>query len=95
MTTRNASLVNKENNVYEIYWLTLEEWANILFKWVQVKGMTNSVLTVYELLHGYDTKDEEWHQLEDQVFIKILKLLETKNKCELIEMDGEYGVKFF
>lgn len=95
VATKNASLVNKENNVYEIYWLTLEEWGNILFKWAQSNGMINSVLTVYELLHGNDAKDQEWHELEEQVFIKVLKLLESKNKCELIEMDGEYGVKFF
>ena len=95
VATKNAILINKENSVYEIYWLTLEEWGNILYKWAQSNGMTNSVLTVYELLHGNDTKDQEWHDLEEQVFIKVLKLLETKSKCELIEMDGEYGVKFF
>ena len=95
VSTKNASLVNKENNVYEIYWLTLEEWGNIVYKWALGNGMTNSVLTVYELLHGGDVQDQEWHELEDQVFIKVLKHLETKNKCELIEMDGEFGVKFF
>lgn len=95
VTSKNASVVGKDTGTYEIYWLTLEEWSNVIYSWAVNNGQTNSVLTFFELLQGDDTKDQEFHELNEQVFMKALKHLETKGKCEVIEIDGSYGVKFF
>lgn len=92
-TTQNASAIGKNTGTYEIYWLTLEEWSNLINFWASNSGMTNSVLTIFELLNDYP--DQEFHQLKEQVFLKALQHLETKGKCELMELDGSYGVKFF
>ncbi|CAO1407774.1 unnamed protein product [Diamesa serratosioi] len=92
---KNAAAVGKNSGIYEIYWLTLEEWSNVVYNWAQNSGMTNSVLTQYELLNGDDTKDEEFSGLNEDVFMKVMKLLESKGKCEVMEIDGSYGVKFF
>lgn len=92
-TSKNAATVGKGTGTYEIYWLTLEEWSNVIHSWAESCGQTNTVLTFFELLN--DHPDQEFHQLTEQVFMKALKHLENKGKCEVIEIDGSYGVKFF
>lgn len=93
--SKNASPVGKNTGTYEIYWNTLEEWSIVINTWATNTGMTNSVLTFFELLNGDDTQSEEFHRLSEQVFMKALKHLESKGKCEVMEIDGNYGVKFF
>lgn len=93
--SKNAALVGKNTGTYEIYWNTLEEWSIVINSWATNNGMTNSVLTFFELLNGDDTKSEDFHRLSEQVFIKALKHLESRGKCEVMEIDGNYGVKFF
>lgn len=94
--TKNAEIVGAKNSgTYEIYWLTVDEWSNVIYTWAVNCGMVNSVLTFFELLNGDDTKDQPFYQLNEQVFMKALKHLEGKGKCEVIELDGNYGVKFF
>ncbi len=94
-SSKNAVQQGKNSGVYEIYWNTLDEWTNLVYGWAVNSGMTNSVLTLYELLHGDDTVDQEFHGLDESVFMKILKHLEGKGKGEVIELDGNYGVKIF
>lgn len=91
--TKNAAAMGRNTGTYEIYWLTLEEWSNVIYSWASNSGMTNSVLTFFELLN--DHQDQEFHQLSEQVFMRALKHLEGKGKCEVMEIDGSYGVKFF
>lgn len=94
--SRNAEIVGAKNSgTYEIYWLTVDEWSNVIYSWAVNAGMTNSVLTFFELLNGDDTRDQQFYQLNEQVFMKALKHLEGKGKCEVMEIDGNYGVKFF
>lgn len=94
--SKNAEIVGAKNSgIYEIYWLTVDEWSNVIYSWAVNAGMTNSVLTLFELLNGDDTRDQQFYQLNEQVFMKALKHLEGKGKCEVMEIDGNYGVKFF
>lgn len=93
--SKNAAAIGKNTGTYEIYWNTLEEWSNIICVFAVNSGMTNSVLTFFELLNGDDTRNQEFYQLSEQVFMKALKHLESKGKCEVMEIDGNYGVKFF
>lgn len=91
--TKNASVVGKNTGTYEIYWLTLEEWSNAIYSFAVNSGMTNSVLTFFELINDY--KDQEFFQLHEQILLKALKQLESKGKCEVMDIDGSFGVKFF
>lgn len=91
--TKNAVAVGKNTGTYEVYWHTLEEWSNIIYSFASSCGMTNSVLTFFELLN--DHPEQEFHQLSEQVFMRALRHLEVKGKCEVMEIDGNYGVKFF
>ncbi|RWS26134.1 vacuolar protein-sorting-associated protein 25-like protein [Leptotrombidium deliense] len=55
-----------------VYWKTPEEWANVIYQWVQKKSLTNTVCTFYEILSGDDTSKEEFHGLNEDVFRKAI-----------------------
>lgn len=89
---------NKRRQEWLIYWHTLEEYGNILYDWIQETGQTNTVCTLFELTNSNDGESsvaEEFIDMDEAVLLLVLKELEEKSKCELINMDGSYGVKFF
>lgn len=85
--------LDKAKQQWEVYWYPLSEWARLVYKYISDNGLNNTVCTVFEMIDGEDTMNEEFHGLERSVFLKILKSLQADNKCELF--DGEEGVKFF
>lgn len=93
--TAHAAPIDKKRNTWEIYWFTLDEWANQIYKWAIDNGMTGSVCTLFELTNGDHSTDQEFHGLDPGVLLKALKLLEQAGKCELISFDDNEGVKFF
>ncbi|XP_075991657.1 vacuolar protein sorting 25 isoform X2 [Anticarsia gemmatalis] len=93
--TGRAAPVDKTKNLWEIYWHSLDEWGNMVYNWASNNGLNNSVCTLYELREGDNTMDQEFHLLDMNILVKALKTLEAKGKCELMEFDGNQGVKFF
>ncbi|XP_059612309.1 vacuolar protein-sorting-associated protein 25 [Phlebotomus argentipes] len=87
-----APLANKLR--WEIYWYTLDEWADKIYAWVTNCGLNNTVCTLYELTNGDNSTTEEFYGLDEGVVRKALKKLEEKRKCELFDDDSD-GVKFF
>ncbi|XP_076368706.1 vacuolar protein sorting 25 isoform X2 [Tachypleus tridentatus] len=87
--------LDKQHHRCYIYWRTLEEWGKLIYKWASQNGMVNTVCTLYELTSGDDTRDEEFHGLEMDVFKKALRTLENEGRAELIFFDENEGVKFF
>lgn len=57
--------------------------------------MQNNVVTLYELTQGEDVGEEEFMGMLQDVLIKVLRILESGRKCELILEDEIQGVKFF
>lgn len=82
----------KKRDKWEIYWYTLDEWANMIFKWATDNAMLGQVCTIFEIANGDNSTDQEFHGLSDDILLKSLQRLEQSGKCELI---GEDGVKFF
>lgn len=41
-----------EKTVAWIWWRRPEEWADLLMDWIEETAQKNTVLTVYELVHG-------------------------------------------
>lgn len=82
----------KKRDQWEIYWYTLDEWANMLYQWATDNAMLGQVCTTYELANGDNSTDQEFHGLSNAVLLKALKRLEQSGKCELID---DEGVKFF
>lgn len=60
-----------------------------------VSGMQNNVVTLYELTHGEDVLEEEFGSMHQDVLVKVLRILESGRKCEIILVDDIQGVKFF
>uniref|UniRef100_A0A1A9W7T0 Vacuolar protein-sorting-associated protein 25 n=1 Tax=Glossina brevipalpis TaxID=37001 RepID=A0A1A9W7T0_9MUSC len=94
-STGHAQPLDKKGYEWLIYWYTLEEYGNMIYEWIQETGQTNTVCTLYEISSGELTNDKEFHGIDEVILVKVLRLLEDKGKCELIELDGSYGVKFF
>lgn len=91
----HASAVDKQKTQWEIYWFTLDEWANLIYGWASDNAMIGTVCTLYELGNGEDSVNQDFHQLENSVLLKALKRLEVSGKCEVISFDDQEGVKFF
>ncbi|KAJ9574353.1 hypothetical protein L9F63_026001, partial [Diploptera punctata] len=53
--TGNAEPLDKQKHRWNIYWHTLEEWADMVYSWAQNSGMLNTVCTLFELVGGDNT----------------------------------------
>ncbi|KAF7996280.1 hypothetical protein HCN44_001912 [Aphidius gifuensis] len=93
--SNNAMPLDKSKQRWLIYWHTFEEWGDIIYSWVQDKGLVNSVCTLFELAQGNDTVDQEFHGLDIEVLTRSLKTLEAQEKAELMTFDDSQGVKFY
>ncbi len=60
----------KQSKKCFILWYTLDEWARIIYDYVNRRGLQNSVCTFYELIESKDNKNEKYENL--------IKLIETK-----------------
>lgn len=84
----------KEKESCLIYARPPDQWAKIIYDYIKERSLNNSILTFYELLEGESTQGREFHQLDEIIFLKALKILEKQGKAAVIEMDGNKGVKF-
>jgi ESCRT-II complex subunit VPS25 len=55
--------IDKEKNNILLYWRTPEEWANIIYKAVDERGMLNTVVTFYELTESETFQNEGMFRL--------------------------------
>ncbi|CAF0776932.1 unnamed protein product [Brachionus calyciflorus] len=62
-----------------IYWFSLDEWAKLLYEYVNKNSLQNTVCTIYELIDGDEVRKEPFYKLDRQIFFK----------------NSEPGVKFF
>ncbi|KAJ3042369.1 Vacuolar protein-sorting-associated protein 25 [Rhizophlyctis rosea] len=80
-----------------ILWRKPEEWGALVYQWAFDRGHTNSVCTLYEILHGEDTEDQDFHDLDERIMKKALESLAKSGKAQLFtgSSDSDLGVKFF
>jgi len=91
----NVEWTDKTRKQCLVMWRTPEEWGKIMYQWANSNGMVNTVCTLYELINGDDTSNQEFHGMESWLLTRALKTLEQQRKAELISFDGNEGVKFF
>jgi len=91
----HAEPIDKKRNEWLVYWYTIEDYANMIYEWIQNTGQLHTVCTLYEISSGESTSSLNFHGIDEQVLLKALKYLETKEKCELINIDDSFGCKFF
>lgn len=91
---QRAEWVTKDKASAWIYWRRPEEWALSIANWVAETGQKNSVLTLYELVEGDATENQEFHGMDVEVLRKGLAVLSKQGKAQVFGGEGE-GVKFF
>ncbi|XP_023301510.1 vacuolar protein-sorting-associated protein 25 [Lucilia cuprina] len=94
-STRHAHPLDKKRHEWQVYWHTLDEYGNMIYDWILETGQANSVCTLYEISHGDSSEGKGFYNIDEAVLLSVLRQLEEKGRCEVIEMDGSYGVKFF
>ncbi|KAL2015446.1 hypothetical protein VTK56DRAFT_5408 [Thermocarpiscus australiensis] len=78
-----------------VYWRTPEEWAALVEGWVDATGQRGSVLTLYELVEGEETRGTEFHGLDQELLLKALNVLVRRGKAQVFGQEDSQGVKFF
>lgn len=78
-----------------IYWRRPEEWADMVYGWVDGTGQRGSVLTVYELREGEEAGRQEWTGMDEDMFRRCLEVLVKRGKAQIFGAEDGAGVKFF
>ncbi|MCJ1401139.1 hypothetical protein MMC11_004351 [Xylographa trunciseda] len=78
-----------------IWWRSVEEWGESIREWVEATGQKNTVLTLYELVEGESTVDQDFHGLDPEVLQRALAGLVKRGKAQVFGSADEQGVKFF
>ncbi|KAK8100735.1 vacuolar protein-sorting-associated protein 25 [Apiospora kogelbergensis] len=91
----NGAAKEGGGDVAWIYWKTPEEWAKELEGWVDDTAQKGTVLTLYELTQGEDTRGSAFHGLDPDLLQKALQVLVKRGKAQIFGQDDSQGVKFF
>lgn len=80
-----------------VYWKRPEEWADLIHAWITNNGLTNSVMTKYEVTRGDLVTDSEWYELDELLLDAALNILVKRGQAQVFSgsMDDGGGVKFF
>ncbi|XP_017487408.1 PREDICTED: vacuolar protein-sorting-associated protein 25-like [Rhagoletis zephyria] len=93
--TGHAAPLDKRRVEWQVYWYTLEEYANMVYDWIQQTGQMNTICTLYEIASGDNSEGMEFHGIDEAVLLNAMRVLENKGKCEVVQLDDSYGIKFF
>lgn len=78
-----------------IWWRPIQEWANLLDKYIDKTGQRGSVLTVWEISSGEAARGTEFWEMDLEVLRKVLALLVKRGKAQIFGEGDGVGVKFF
>ena len=63
--------------------------------WVEETGQKGSVLTLYEIVEGDTSQNQEFHGMDVEVLRKGLAVLTKQGRAQVFGTDDQQGVKFF
>lgn len=78
-----------------IWWRRPEEWAEMMYAWVDGTGQKGSVLTVYELRESDAVQGQEWIGMDEELLRRCLDILVRRGKAQIFGDAEGAGVKFF
>ncbi|CAO0802805.1 unnamed protein product [Mucor circinelloides] len=80
-----------------IYWHTPEDWANLIWNWINETGQNNQIVTYYEIAHGELAEGQEFFELDKAILSKALNILVKRGNAQIFKGTDEdsMGVKFF
>ncbi|KAA8525825.1 hypothetical protein F0562_007680 [Nyssa sinensis] len=91
-----AEWMEKGHRKCLILWHRIQDWADLILRFVKENGLEDSVMTVEEIRSGPESQGTELHGMDRTVLMRALKLLEHKGKLAIFKgtsADDE-GVKF-
>lgn len=93
----NGEWVGPGKTRFLILYKSLAEWSQLLYAWVDRTGQMGNVFTLYELLEGEETRGEEFHGMDRELFKKVLKRMEEENRAKIFSATDptKLGVKIF
>lgn len=91
-----AEWLDKSHRKCLVLWHRIQDWADIIVRFVKDYGLEDSVMTVEELRTGVESQGTELHGMDRTVLLRALKLLENKGKLALFKGSStdDEGVKF-
>jgi ESCRT-II complex subunit VPS25 len=98
--TKHAEYLDDVKARVRVYWRSLDDWGNIMWKCMDDIGALNQVRTVRELHSDSEFNDRPFHGLPPELVLRILQSLEERGKAKVIKPKNpaapvdEYGVKF-
>jgi ESCRT-II complex subunit VPS25 len=92
-----AEWVDKSKSRAAIYWRKPSEWASIMYKWALDRGKVGEVITLFDMLEGEDSEDQEFFGLPSPLALKCLDSLQKQKKALVFSSGNSeaVGVKFF
>lgn len=86
----------KQNSGIFILWNSIDEWAQILYDWIDNTGQQGKILTIYEIRKGDLSLNQEFYNINYQLLIRIIERLVKQGKASLMkdEDNSIVGVKF-
>ncbi|XP_030948809.1 vacuolar protein sorting-associated protein 25 isoform X1 [Quercus lobata] len=91
-----AEWLDKGHRKCLILWHRVQDWADIIFRFVKDNGLEDSVMTVEEIRSGIESRGTELHGIDRTILMRALRVLEQKGKLAIFKgtsADDE-GVKF-
>ncbi|GFZ08712.1 E2F/DP family winged-helix DNA-binding domain-containing protein [Actinidia rufa] len=91
-----AEWMDKGHRKCLILWHRIQDWSDLILRFVKDNGLEDSVMTVEEIRSGTESRGTELHGIDRTVLMRALKLLEHKGKLTIFKgtsADDE-GVKF-
>lgn len=80
---------------YFVLWKNVEEWQQCIYDSVIKHHRVDSLETLDYLMYDEEVANEEYFGIDKDLLVMLLKSLEQKGKCSLLQDDGVYmGVKF-
>lgn len=91
-----AEWMDKGHRRCLILWHRIQDWADLILRFVKDNGLEDSVMTVEEIRSGIESRGTELHGIDRTVLIRALKLLEHKGKLTIFKgtATDDEGVKF-
>lgn len=91
-----AEWMDKGHRKCLILWHRIQDWADLILRFVKDNGLEDSVMTIEEIRSGIESRGTELHGIDRTVLIRALKLLEHKGKLTIFKgtATDDEGVKF-
>lgn len=91
-----AEWMDKSHRRCLVLWHRIQDWAELILRFVRENGLEDSVMTVEEIRLGTESRGTELHGMDRTVLMRALKLLEHKGKLAIFKgtLADDEGVKF-